>query len=283
MNANEIPQADLLDILFEGRNKEYGAYDLRKFYNERLTRAILMTLSLCLLLIFGYILAGKLEKPPAFRGQILGPTVLIPPPPPIEKAVVPPPPPPAAHRTPPPQVATIIASIPRIVPNDQVDPNEKPHTIEEMDHATLGTANRMGVPDDRKGPFVPSTGGGTGLLTAPVQKDNSGDSAFFFPIENEAYYKGGPKAWIRFLMKNCNTPQEALEKGIQGKVIVQFMVDELGNISEVQAISGPEELKGEAVRVIKKSDQWVPALQNGRHVRSYKKQPLVFTLVGDEG
>jgi Gram-negative bacterial TonB protein C-terminal len=103
-----------------------------------------------------------------------------------------------------------------------------------------------------------------------------------YGAEKDASYKGGPKAWERFLRQKCNTPQEALEKGIRGTVIVQFMVDEQGIVSDVQAISGPEELKGEGVRVIKKSGQWEPALQNGRHVRSYKKQPLVFTVIGQE-
>jgi protein TonB len=281
MNANQIPQADLLDILFDGRNKTYGAYDLRKFYNQRLTRAIMITLSLCLLLIFGYVLAGRLEKPPAFRGQMPGPTVLIDPLPPVEKHIALPPPP--MHSTTPPQQWTMInASVAHIVPDNQIDPNEKPHTIEEMDHAVLGTANRIGVPDDGTGPVVPSNGNGTGLLIAPVQNENSGDAGAFIPIEKEASYPGGPKAWMRFLIKNCSTPPEAIEKGIQGTVIVQFVVDETGNVSEEQAISGPEELKGEAIRVIKKSGRWEPALQNGRHVKSYKKQPLVFTVVGNE-
>ncbi|MFL5748594.1 MAG: energy transducer TonB, partial [Niastella sp.] len=48
--------------------------------------------------------------------------------------------------------------------------------------------------------------------------------------------------------------------------------------SDVEAISGPNELRAEAVRVIKKSGKWTPAVQNGRQVKSYKKQPIVFRL-----
>ncbi|HLZ86252.1 MAG TPA: hypothetical protein VKQ52_03380, partial [Puia sp.] len=59
MDIQQIPQADLLDILFEGRNKDYGAYDLRKSYNSRLNRSILSTLAICLLLFIGYTVAGK--------------------------------------------------------------------------------------------------------------------------------------------------------------------------------------------------------------------------------
>jgi protein TonB len=60
--------------------------------------------------------------------------------------------------------------------------------------------------------------------------------------------------------------------------VVQFIVDKEGMVSDVQAISGPEELRKEAERVIKKSGKWTPAVQNGRQVKSYKKQPIVFQL-----
>jgi protein TonB len=67
---------------------------------------------------------------------------------------------------------------------------------------------------------------------------------------------------------------------ILGTVVVQFIVDKEGNVSDVSAISGPSEggLRDEAVRVIKKSGKWTPAVQNGRQVKSYKKQPIVFKL-----
>ena len=65
---------------------------------------------------------------------------------------------------------------------------------------------------------------------------------------------------------------------IQGTVVVQFIVDKEGNVSDVEAISGPNELREEAVRVIKKSGKWTPAIQNGRQVKSYKKQPIKFRL-----
>src|SRR5258708_36860647 len=62
MEIQQIPRADLLDILFEGRNKDYGAYDLRKTYNGRLTKALMLTGAVCLALIGSYTLAGRLDK-----------------------------------------------------------------------------------------------------------------------------------------------------------------------------------------------------------------------------
>src|SRR5882757_6532141 len=59
MESNKIMQADFLDILFEGKNKEYGAYDLRKTYNRRLTKAIGSMLAVLLLLLIGYFVSGR--------------------------------------------------------------------------------------------------------------------------------------------------------------------------------------------------------------------------------
>ena len=59
------------------------------------------------------------------------------------------------------------------------------------------------------------------------------------------------------------------------------IVDKEGNVSGVEAVSGPEELRAEAVRVIKKSGKWTPAIQQGRQVKSYKRQPVKFQLADE--
>lgn len=76
-------------------------------------------------------------------------------------------------------------------------------------------------------------------------------------------------------------PAQAVDNGIQGPVMVQFIVDREGVVSEVKAISGPVELREEAVRAISRSGKWTPAIQNGRKVKSYKRQQIVFML-GEE-
>jgi protein TonB len=71
-----------------------------------------------------------------------------------------------------------------------------------------------------------------------------------------------------------------LTNEVQGTVMVQFIVDREGNVSDVEVVSGPETggLREEAIRVIQKSGKWTPAIQNGRKVKSYKRQPVVFKL-----
>jgi protein TonB len=104
-------------------------------------------------------------------------------------------------------------------------------------------------------------------------KRSEEDTKVYETVEIESYYPGGVESWKRFLLKNFRVPDE-----VSGTVIVKFIVDKEGNVSDVEAISGPDELKAEAVRVIKKSGKWTPAIQNGRKVNSYKKQPIIVRL-----
>jgi protein TonB len=99
-------------------------------------------------------------------------------------------------------------------------------------------------------------------------------------VEIEAEYPGGTTAWNGFLAKNLHYPDDAINNEIHGTVIVQFVVDTAGNTSEIKAISGPTKggLREESVRVVSASGKWVPAIQNGIKVRSYKKVPIQFKM-----
>lgn len=99
--------------------------------------------------------------------------------------------------------------------------------------------------------------------------------------EVDSQFPGGTEAFHEFLQRNLRYPQEAVDKEVSGTVVVQFVVDQAGVLKDVEALSGPIELQAEAVRVIRKSAYWLPARQNGRFVKSYKKQPIVFKL--DQG
>ncbi len=101
------------------------------------------------------------------------------------------------------------------------------------------------------------------------------------PIYDEgpdAEYKGGVAAWLQFLNTTCKYPEEAVNGEISGTVKVKFVVEKDGTISNVEALSGPDILQKEAIRVISASKQWEPMSLNGHKVRSYKIQPIVFKL-----
>jgi protein TonB len=103
----------------------------------------------------------------------------------------------------------------------------------------------------------------------------------FTKVEIEAEYPGGKPAWNAFLGKNLHYPDDAVNNEISGTIIIQFIVDTAGNISDVRAISGPTKggLREEAVRVLRLSGKWTPAVQNGYKVRSYKKVPIEFKMM----
>lgn len=94
----------------------------------------------------------------------------------------------------------------------------------------------------------------------------------------EPEFSGGDSAWQRFVTRLLVYPPEAKRKKIQGIVTVQFIVDKEGYVADVEAISGPEELRQSAVSVVKKSPKWCPAIQRGRIVAGGKKVEIAFKL-----
>jgi protein TonB len=281
MEITKILSADLLDILFEGRNKSYGAYELRKSYNKRLTLSLAVMFLTILLLWAGYLLANKNDR------QVLNNPFPI-----VDSVVVhiveqpvpelpPLPPPPAAKLPELPKLQSLAFTSPPRIVNEEVPDNERPPAMTDMVDVKIGTINN---PDGQTGDFVtPPDGEGTqrGIIAGPPAKRDNLDS-LFITVQIESEYPGGKLAWTRFLHKNMGAyPQEAIDQQIQGQVVIQFIVDREGNVSNIEALSGPKELWEVAIRAVKKSGKWIPAEQNGSKVKSYKRQPVTFQLPED--
>lgn len=273
MDINNILTADVLDIIFEGRNKAYGAYDLRKTYRRRLVLSITVMLMVILLLLAGYVLAGKDRKEHLVKDIVIPDNELklidqeekIEEPPPLKKQ-------------PPPQVEIKQYTTFKIEKDEKVKPEEAPPPMEELEDTKIGTVNQEGLKDDGiTAPPAEESGKG---VTAIVRAEEPDYNTIFSKVEIESKYPGGPQAWARFLNKNLqpNIPQEAIDNGIGGRIEVKFVVDTLGVVSDVEVTSGPKELWEMAVRVIKKSGRWEPAIQNGRKVKSYKRQPIIVQI-----
>ena len=121
----------------------------------------------------------------------------------------------------------------------------------------------------------------TDLSLEEIKED---DNKVFEKVEVEASFKGGEREWRKYLERNLD-PNVPVENGASEgtyTVVVQFIVDKEGKISDVKAISnhghGMEE---EAIKVIKKGPDWVPAIQNGRQVKAYRKQPITFVVAAE--
>jgi len=107
----------------------------------------------------------------------------------------------------------------------------------------------------------------------------------FSKVEIEASFPGGYEGWAKFLQKNlkADTPVKKGAKAGTYTVIVQFVVDREGNVTDLKALThhgfGMEE---EVLRVLNKSPKWSPAQQEGKLVRAYRKQPVTFVVVEEE-
>jgi periplasmic protein TonB len=104
------------------------------------------------------------------------------------------------------------------------------------------------------------------------------DFICMLPCGIDAEFPGEAGAWKQFLQQNLVYPAEAVDMDVQGTVVVQFIVGTDGTISEIEAMTGPGELKQSAIDVIKKSPNWIPAQMHGRNIKSYKRQPIIFRL-----
>lgn len=104
------------------------------------------------------------------------------------------------------------------------------------------------------------------------------DTTTFTKVDIESEFPGGLSGWGDFLRHNFEYPQKAIDKNIQGKVVVQFVVCADGSLCDIKAISGPKALRETAVKVIQRTPNWIPAIQNGKKVKSYKRQPIIFKL-----
>ena len=269
MEANQILKSDILDILFEGRNKAYGAYDLRKTYNKRISTALIFTVALFLLLLIGSIIANKLNSKNDVKEMVVNESVLQqiqpdePPPP-----VIPPP------KLPPPPVATIQFTPPKVVKDIEViKPPPEVKQIEEakVDVKTVEGTKDIGIvapPSDEKG---------TQVIAAPVEKKEDPDK-IFTKVEIEATFPGGPSAWQRYVTRAIEAGQDEFTESDYGTCIVKFVVDKNGTVSDVQATTMKgSKLAEVAVNAIRKGPKWTPAQQNGRQVNAYRLQPVTLT------
>jgi len=275
MENNKILNSDFLDILFEGRNKDYGAYELRKTYNRRILIAIAGMVVVCILFLISQVIANRNDDG---KDKIVVQDVQLEDIKTEEKKPEPPPPPPPPPKPEPPKVEITKFTPPKIVKDEEV--KEPPPPVEKLEDTKIGTINQEGKKDE--GFVAPPVETGTGVAEAPKKVEEDYDKVFT-KVEKEAKFPGGPEGWKRYLERNLDANVAANDGAPTGNytVKVQFIVDKGGNISNVQAIEVPKPCPScgpEAVKVIKKGPKWEPAVQNGRNVIYQAIQFVTFQV-----
>ena len=248
------------DIVFEGRNQNYGAYVIRKDYSRTLMIALGATLLVIALMVWGPAIAEMLkgeevvEKAPPKK---LVYTELSAPPP-IDK---PKPPPPQIQL---PKLQKVIKFVPPKVVKEEVV--EEIPTIEEIKQNEVAAVE---VEGDAQVVFEEPV----------VQVVEEDENKVFLVVEQQPEFEGGYEAMMNFIKKNMRYPASARRMGIDGTVYVSFVVGKDGGINDVKVIRGiSADCDKEAVRVVQAMPPWKPGKQNGKPVFVRFNLPIKFKL-----
>src|SRR6476660_1091359 len=229
METNKILSADLLDIIFEGRNKEYGAYELRKTYNRRLTTALGIMAGIALLIFLIVFVAKSVNfntEPKKLDTKDLNLSAIKEPPPP--------PPPPPPKLPPPPPIATIQFTPPKVVIDEEVI--KPPPENKELEEKKVDVKTEEGKKDE--GIVAPPVEDkGTQMVEAPKKVAEDEDHVFT-KVEIEASFPGGEGGWTRYVKKAIEQNiDELTESGESGTCRIRFIVSKDGSVSDVEALT----------------------------------------------
>ena len=266
MEPKALLNADYLDIIFDNRNKIYGGYELRRNYNRRLKKAAgFVVLGVAAVLSFSFIAAHRaatVTKPH------ITPTVItdvnIEKPPVVPKGIPPVTPPPPA-----PRLNTHLFTVPDIV-EDTKAPDDKLMTPNKCLHdAQPGPGDITG--DSLDITPVIGTGKKTGIVTTAENTDKPR-----IWVEQMPQFIGDMNAYIS---GHLHYPELARSAGIDGKVLVEFVVNEDGSVSNAKIVTsiggGCDE---EALRMVSRMPHWKPGKQNGMPVKVLFTLPIRFVL-----
>jgi len=258
-----------LDLVFDDRNKSYGAYELRQHYPRTMVKAMVITFLTIggVALVFGVIVKPVITAvaPVIKIIPVVIPTVVQPP------AITHP------HVT-----HTSTASGSSIHANPVILQPSIPVPVD--DHHAVTTNNPITAPVD-PGPVDLTgvdthPGGGSGGVVTP---GNGNEPIDFHAVERMPEPYGGAAAWSKFLMKNIKYPEMAANIRAQGAVWLSFIVEADGKLSNIKVVrSAGYGMDEEAIRVLKLAPAWRPGIQNGNPVRVSYSIPIRFVLGDDD-
>lgn len=276
MSKIDLISSDWVDLVFEGRNKAYGAYRLRKSTTKR---NILAMVAVVLLLIVAFIIltvknfvdeqrakvamtqVAELTNydQPKKKAEVKQKKVEVEPERVVERVK-----------------SSIKFTAPVIKKDEEVKPDEELKTQDELmsTKTAIGSFDVKGN-DDANGEILKAKE----VIAEPEPPKHEEENKVFDIVEQQPLFPGGPEALMKYLSENTKYPVVAQENGVQGRVTVQFVVEKDGSISDVHVLRGVDpSLDKEAVRVVKSMPRWTPGKQNGITVRVNYRVPVLFRL-----
>jgi protein TonB len=264
----DINSQEWCEIVFEGKNKDYGAYVLRNLSSRRHTRALIVVTSAFVLAL---LMPGLIESViPDKKETMVEVTSLadlkIEQPKPKEENVITAPPPP-------PLKSSIKFTPPVIKPDEEVKEEEEIKTQETLNETKVAISIAT----------VEGTDEENGVDVATLDENQSitqeEESEIFLVVEQMPEFPGGELELRKWIADHIKYPTLAAEFGVQGKVYVQFVVDKNGNVTNAKIARGVDEsLDKEALRVVNSLPRWTPGKQRGEPVRVSYTVPINFVL-----
>lgn len=276
MSKIDLISSDWVDLVFEGRNKAYGAYRLRKSTTKR---NILAMVAVVILLVVAFIIltvknfvdeqrakvamtqVAELTNydQPKKKAEVKQKKVEVEPERVVERVK-----------------SSIKFTAPVIKKDEEVKPDEELKTQDELmsTKTAIGTFDVKGN-DDANGEILKAKE----VIAEPEPPKHEEENKVFDIVEQQPMFPGGPEALMKYLSEHTKYPVVAQENGVQGRVTVQFVVEKDGSISDVHVLRGVDpSLDKEAVRVVKSLPRWTPGKQNGITVRVNYRVPVLFRL-----
>ena len=241
------------DLVFEGKNQAYGAYQLRRDTGKRNLKALLTMFAG--FAIIAAIVIAKVEKKEAKVERKEEPQV--------EKIEVE-------------KVKSSVAfTTPEIKKDEDVAPEDEIKSQDELaqTNTAIGAFDVKGN-DEAEGEVLKAK-----EVIAQPEPPKEEETKVFDVVEEMPQFPGGPNALFEYLSKNIKYPVVAEENGVQGRVIVTFVVERDGSITDVKVVKSVDpSLDKEAQRVVKGMPHWIPGKQNGSAVRVKYTVPVTFRL-----
>ncbi len=275
MNTQNYPYHDMLDIIFQNRNKSYGAYRLRRDYPSYVGRAILIGIGIILL---AYAIPSGISKVRHAIADLPQRRPLVemkPESPPIVEPITPLPP--KVKSLPPTRPTNKFK--PLVLTKDELAAEKEPlKDLEELKNdKDIGKEDKKG--SDEAPPEIVDNP--TEQNVVKSREAPEVDKTVHDFVEKNPTFPGGEAELLNFLNKNIKYPRFAQESSIQGRVYVQFVIERDGSVSDVKTV---RDIGGgcgkEAERVVRSMPKWSPGEQNGRPVRVRYTLPVLFQLKG---
>lgn len=274
MSKIDLISNEWADLVFEGRNQAYGAYRLRKSTSKRNLWSLLIVLIAAVVIFSAIAIKNVIQanQKVAITTEVELSKIETKKQAKVEKKA-------PVKIEPPKQVEKVKSSIkftaPVIKKDEDVKPEEEMKNQDELQKTktTIGAFNVVG--NDEVGGEVLKAKEEIAQPEPPKEEENK----VFDVVEENPSFPGGQAALMQWLNANIKYPVIAAENGIEGRVIVQFVVSKTGSISDVRVVRGVDpSLDKEAVRVVSNMPNWTPGRQNGTTVNVRFTLPVTFRL-----